>query len=341
MAKRSSLKSTSERRSARRSDHTDKVVREPHSATAGKQKKKKRHKDKKKKNADTSTRHKRRRPSGTRLPSKPCLKRRFFIDALEHHIPFYWHHKLPCPRGVACVPVVQKQRKMYERLRMTVYRRRAMKHAGVRRAIRKADDHPQTLNSLLAEARARSILSKPNINLFRRRSSDFFDDFDMTLDGEDNNNNSGPSVAVSEAENENTANTARLSTPTADRDDSHDRVCNKPTQSPLAPSTPCAPRAATPDDTTVVISSDSDSDADAAAEPRAVAKVGAVTLYSADIASLAPRRWLTGSVVNAFTHLLNDMAAPATRLYAFSTFFFSKVASCWGGRRAAVGGQSS
>lgn len=207
-----------------------------------------------------------------------------------------------------------------------------------------------TLKSMIDAARASSILSKDNVNPFRRRSEDFFDDFDVTpleehdtdADVDDSNGNACATTSID-------VNVSVRSTPPKvggrpDKKVGSAKSLAKPAVAATArpaglhpagkppahagalrvkvePQASSAGRSESP----IEIGSDSDSDhIESAVVRRPLTQIGSNDLFEEDYESLSATGWLTGSVINSFLHLLTTDEAPKCRTYSFSTFFYTK-----------------
>jgi len=59
--------------------------------------------------------------------------------------------------------------------------------------------------------------------------------------------------------------------------------------------------------------------------PKPIRVIGTTSLYKGDLESLEPMGWLTGSTINAFLALVNELPSPAgANTYCFSTYFYPK-----------------
>lgn len=211
---------------------------------------------------------------------------------------------------------------------------------------------PRSLHDMLCEARHQSLLVKQNVNLFRRRSSDFFDDFDqrtMNLEEETlsdvfvaEGEIEAPTITEPDASQRDPAmqgepfpESVVMLTSDREADDelatkSHNRIGSVDlfdfgsSQPVDAPQTKSSAPGSPSSESIITLLSDSEGDDDLI--PKSLRRIGSIDLYEEDFDSLSPTGWLTGSVINAFLHLLNSMETAPThsRTFSFSTYFYPK-----------------
>jgi hypothetical protein len=214
---------------------------------------------------------------------------------------------------------------------------------------------------MLSTARAASLLEKQNVNLFRRRSSDFFDDYDHPAinehthaDGCDNSSDDGDNDTEGSAASATTPRTGPGSARTLQQSrdalevqplqlsppDERGIGCEPPgdaatpvavasTTSSAAHGTRVTAESPEPPETIEVSSDESDGDGGKWTPSKPIKAIGTVQVHEDDFASLEPGCWLTGQVINAFLHMLNELKPPAARcrVHSFSTFFYPKYAT--------------
>lgn len=172
------------------------------------------------------------------------------------------------------------------------------------------------LDSLLSSARVASMLDKRNVNLYRRRSSDFFDDFDdsaITSDAVDEGGLRSPEAPTLSSTAVATSRTARFSDE-IELGSVASGVGRAEDPTAVLPSSVSAARSKTatnkrsrrsneepPPEPIVVSSDESDGEGGRWTPASPLKRIGTVQIQDDDIASLQPQSWLTGQVIVLFT----------------------------------------
>lgn len=269
----------------------------------------------------------------SKLESQPCSLTYLIIhlarDSQDHHAPFVWKDRLPYPlkHGVftRCVsPRRAKQTNGRGWMTSCAAPRRLNKRR--RAGVPREDDRDnRNLESLLNSARLASMLDKRNVNLYRRRSSDFFDDFDDPAITSDTVDEGGfhSLIAPTQSLHQPTGvplptSTAVSTSPTArfSHESGLRSVASGRAESPTAVFSLSISAAKTktatkkrsrrsneepPPEPIEVSSDESDGEGGRWTPAAPLKRIGTVQIQDDDIASLQPQCWLTGQVIELST----------------------------------------